>query len=79
MLYPEIMLREKLKSWHSTALLSFEEELRDFLAMIEGRTDVPLADGYAGLRSVEIAAAVRQSTLSREVIRLPVLGRMGRP
>lgn len=79
MFYPEIMLRERLKSWHSTALLSFEGELRDFLAMTEGRTDVPLADGYAGLRSVEVAAAVRQSTRSGEVVRLPVLGRMGRP
>lgn len=74
--YPEIMLREKLKTWQSTLLLSFKEELRDFLAMTGGKFDVPLADGYAGLRSLEIAAAVRQSALKNEPVHLPVLGRM---
>jgi predicted dehydrogenase len=78
LLYPEIMLREKLKSWHSTALLSFKGELADFLSMTSGKLDVPLADGYAGLRSVEIAAAVRESTETRQVITLPALYRMGR-
>ena len=43
--YPEIIVREKLKTWHSTALLSFEGELRDFLSMVGGRNDVRLADG----------------------------------
>jgi len=74
--YPEIMLREKLKSWESTALLSFQEELRDFQAMICGRYDVPLADGYAGLRALEVAAAVRDCTASNQTVALPVLGRM---
>jgi predicted dehydrogenase len=74
--YSEIMVREKLKTWHSTALLSFAGELGDFLAMIEGRPSGPLADGYAGLRAVEVAAAVRHSSESREVVRLPALGRM---
>ncbi len=75
-LYPEIMVREKLKSWHSTALLSFAGELGDFLAVHNGRLDVPLADGYAGLRSVEVAAAVRRSSETKEAIHLPALGRM---
>ena len=61
--YPKIMIREKLKSWKSTALISFMEELRDFMEMIAGEVDVPLADGYDGLRSIELAAAVRESTL----------------
>ena len=74
--YLGIKIRERLKSWHSTALLSFEGELRDFLAMTEGRFDVPLADGYAGLRSVEIAAAVRESSSSKEAVHLPAIGRM---
>jgi predicted dehydrogenase len=77
--YPEIMIREKLKTWQSTLLLSFREELRDFVAMTGGKFDVPLADGYAGLRSLEIAAAVRHSTLTNESVRLPVLGRMRGP
>lgn len=74
--YPEIMVREKLKTWQSTLLLSFKEELRDFLAIAEGKFDVPLADGYAGLRSLEVAAAVRQSTLTNAPVLLPRLGRM---
>ena len=59
--YPEIMLREKFKSWTSTALISFREELADFLGMVEGR-QVALADGFDGFRAVEIANAVGQST-----------------
>lgn len=74
--YRGVQIREKLKSWHSTALLSFEGELRDFLAMTEGRFDVPLADGYAGLRSVEVAEAVRTSTETKEAVHLPDIGRM---
>jgi predicted dehydrogenase len=74
--YPEIMVREKLKSWKSTLLLSFKEELRDFLAMAAGAKDLPLADGFDGLRAIEVAAAVRDSTVRNEVIHLPALGRM---
>jgi len=68
-LYPEIMVREKLKSWTSTALLSFEEELADFLRMLRGES-VPLADGFAGFRAVEIANAVYQSSAEGRAIRL---------
>ena len=67
--YPEIMVREKLKSWTSTALLSFEEELADFLRMLGGER-VPLADGFAGFRAVEIANAVYQSTAEKRAIQL---------
>jgi len=76
--YPEIMVREKLKSWTSTAYLSFKEELHDFLNSMNGILDVPLADGYAGLRAMEIAEAVRESTVKREAVHLPPLGRMQR-
>ena len=72
------MIREKLRSWQSTALLSFKEELRDFLAMADGQVDVPLADGYDGLRALEVADAVRKSSLTREAVHLPSLGRMRR-
>jgi predicted dehydrogenase len=74
--YPEIIVREKLKSWTSTALSSFKEELRDFLAATKGNVNVPLADGFAGLRALEIAAAVRESTRTREAVHLSPLGRM---
>ena len=76
--YPEIMVREKLFSWQSTALLSFKEELVDFVKLANGATDVRIADGYAGLRSIEIADAVRQSAQTREAVHLPALGRMPR-
>jgi predicted dehydrogenase len=68
-LYPEIMLREKLKSWTSTALLSFEDELRDFLRMVQGEK-TPLADGVAGFRAVEMAHAVYESSRSGQPVRL---------
>lgn len=74
--YPEIIVREKLQSWQSTLLISFKEELRDFQRMIAGDVAVPLADGYAGLRSLEVAAAVRESSRTNEVVKLPALGRM---
>ena len=44
--------------------------------MTGGHVAGSLADGYAGLRAVEVAAAVRQSSLTREAVHLPVLGRM---
>jgi len=71
--YPEIIIREKLRSWKSTALLSFKEELRDFLATIAGARGLPLASGEDGLRAVELAAAVRQSTQTRQVVHLSPL------
>ena len=67
--YPEIMVREKLKSWTSTALLSFEDELGEFLRMVDGEPSTN-ADGFAGFRAVEIADAVRRSTLSGQPVRL---------
>ncbi len=67
-LYPEIIVREKFRSWTSTALISFREELRDFLTRLEGGGPVPLADGVAGLRAVEIAEAVYRSTASGKAV-----------
>ena len=59
--YPEVILREKFRGWETTAYLSFQEELTDFLRLLAGET-VPLADGWSGLRAVEIAHAVYRST-----------------
>jgi predicted dehydrogenase len=74
--YPQIMIREKLKSWTSTALESFREELDDFFRMVERSGPVTLADGHAGLRAVEVAAAVRKSTETGEAVSLEPLGSM---
>jgi predicted dehydrogenase len=68
-LYPEIMVREKLKSWTSTALLSFQDELADFLRMVRGEP-TSLADGVAGFRAVEIAHAVYQSSRTGAPVRM---------
>ncbi len=74
--YPEIMVREKLKSWQSTCLLSFQDELKDFQRMFAGDYAVPLADGHAGLRALEVAAAVRESTSTGQSVALDNIGNM---
>lgn len=74
--YPEIILREKLKGWQTTAFLSFQEELADFLKMIGGEYRVALADGHAGLRSIEVSEAVRSSSRSGQPVELRNIGNM---
>ncbi len=74
--YFNIAVREKLFSWKATALMSFKEELQDFVRLVNGARDVVIADGHAGLRAVEAAAAVRASTVSRESVHLEPLGRL---
>ncbi|HXT70205.1 MAG TPA: Gfo/Idh/MocA family oxidoreductase [Vicinamibacterales bacterium] len=74
--YLGIQIRERLKTWQSTALQSFCEELDDFVALTRGDTGRRIADGFAGLRSVEIAHAIRQSTETHASVSLPPLGVM---
>lgn len=69
-IYPDVMIREKLKSWTSTALQSFREELADFLRFTQGDRTTAIADGFAGLRATEIANAVHRATREGSVIRL---------
>ena len=69
--YPGIMVREKLRTWQSTALLSFVDELRDFERLTKGLSGTRIADGRAGLRAVEVADAVRRSTMTGQAVRLP--------
>jgi predicted dehydrogenase len=74
--YPHIVVREKVFGWQTTALQSFREELADFLQHVAGRRDGTIADGYAGLRAIEVAAAVVSSAASGNAVRLPALGCM---
>lgn len=67
--YPEIMIREKLRSWTTTAYASFQDELQEFLRMVQG-IESSNADGFAGFRAVEIANAVRQSGQTGQPVRL---------
>jgi predicted dehydrogenase len=68
-LFPWIAVREKLSGWQSTVRLTFEQELRDFLGLLEGKPG-SIADGVAGLRAVEIAHAIRASSESRSPVKL---------
>ena len=74
--YPGIQIREKLKSWKTTALLSFQAELDEFVGLLEGRRDLRIADGHAALRAVEIAAAVPESSRTGQPVTLADLGPM---
>ena len=69
--YPWVAVREKLQGWQSTVRLTFEQEFRDFLGMLEGKPG-SIADGVAGMRAVEIAHAVYASSRSRSPVKLTV-------
>lgn len=74
--YRSIQIREKLRSWKTTALASFQEELAQFIALAQGKTGLRIADGHAALRAVEVAAAVAESSRSGLPVRLGNLGDM---
>jgi predicted dehydrogenase len=76
--YLDVMLREKLLGWKTTTYRSFREELADFVKMIGGDYSVPLADGHAGLRSIEVSEAVRSSSRTGQAVDLPDIGNMYR-
>jgi predicted dehydrogenase len=67
--YLDVALREKLKGWESTTLLSFQAELAEFCAKLDGKRSLA-ADVWDGVQAVEIADAVYQSTRSGQVVRL---------
>ena len=69
--YPKTILREKLFGWQSTAVRTFVEELRDFIALADDRNaDCVIARGEDGLRAVEIAHAAYASSASGEAVTL---------
>jgi predicted dehydrogenase len=73
-LYPFVAVREKLFGWQSTAVRAFVEELQDFVALAQGRRErVLIASSEDGLRVLQIANAVYQSTVSADFIALPAI------
>ncbi len=70
--YPDILVREKLRGWQTTTAQAFREEFEDFARLAQGAstTSAPLADGWAGLRAIEIAHAVYQSNATGQAVSL---------
>jgi predicted dehydrogenase len=72
--YPMNALREKLFGWQSTVIETFRQELTDFIALSRDGEPGQIADGYAGLRAVEIANAVYRSSVEKRSITLSHFG-----
>ena len=72
--YPMNTLKEKLFGWQSTVIETFRQELTDFIALSRDGEPGRIADGYAGLRAVEIANAVYRSSVEKQQITLSVHG-----
>lgn len=68
-LYPWLNLREKFWGWETTASDAFAAEFQDFLGALRGEWGY-LADGRAGLRAVEVASAVYESSRTHQPVRL---------
>jgi len=66
--YPMNAVREKLFGWQSTVIETFRQELTDFIALSRDGEPGRIADGYAGLRAVEIANAIYTSSVERRQI-----------
>jgi predicted dehydrogenase len=72
--YPMNAIREKLFGWQSTVIETFRQELIDFIGLSRDRQPGRIADGYAGLRAVEIANAVYRSSVEKRQITLSSRG-----
>lgn len=69
--YPALILREKLQGWQSTALRTLAEEMRDFIALVQGRAGGRIASAADGLRAIQIAQAVYASSAGGGAVTLP--------
>jgi predicted dehydrogenase len=67
-LHARANLRERLIGWEDTARRAFADELRDFVRKIAGERAM-IADGMDGLRAVELAEAVYESSRRRAPVR----------
>jgi predicted dehydrogenase len=63
-LYPEIIVREKIKGWETTTKLTFDIELSHFLKSIRGEPS-EIADADSGVRANAIAQAIHRSSRAR--------------
>lgn len=69
--YPKAIVREKLRGWQSTVIQTFVEELEDFAAMAGGSSGSGrMALATDGIRAVQVAAAVYESSRSGQSVAL---------
>lgn len=68
-LFPKLQVVERLRSYRWTGLQSFIKELRAFVQAVGGEK-TPLALGFDGMKSVQIADAVYCATAKGNTVRL---------
>jgi predicted dehydrogenase len=68
-LFPKLNLTEKLRGWQTNVVQTFLEEFSDFARLLGGSRG-SIAEGFDGLRAVEIAHAVRASYDERREVKL---------
>lgn len=72
--FPASILREKIRGWQSTAIQTFLEEFDDFAAAATGQPGSGrIASAVDGLRAVQIAHAVYNSSRTGEPVHLDPL------
>jgi UDP-N-acetylglucosamine 3-dehydrogenase len=70
--YPRLILKEKFQGWQTTTTQSFVDEIEDFVRRAQGNQEGShCADGFDGLRSVEVANGVYESSRSGSAVNLP--------
>ena len=68
-LFPRINVMEKARGWQWNVVQTFVSEYADFKRLIEGQRGT-IAEGFDGLRAVEIAQAVRTSYDEERAVQL---------
>ena len=63
--YPWNIIQERLQGWQWTTENTFRQELGDFVRLCGGKQGT-IADGFDGLRAVEIANAIYRSTEEKQ-------------
>lgn len=75
LLYPEAIIREKLKGWQTTTIQALMEEMDEFADLASGKTSSPgrLSTGVDGVRSMEVVKAAYASGKAGKAITLDPL------
>lgn len=73
--FPMSIIREKVRGWQSTVTGTFVEEFAEFAALASGKddSDIRIARAADGIRAVEIAKAIYESSEKGGTVRLAPL------